>query len=185
MLIRFNVQALARRAHGRLRGSRTDRRREPDCTTGGSTWPTIELPQEGEVFQGPSKTLTDAHFLFFSGLTGDVHPIHYDVEYAKKTRFEKPLAHGLLLSALTALGASSGRDRAEGFVFVEQGCRFLRPAVVGDTIRPRQEVERVWRDGKKLFCRLKTTLTNQRDEVLLEGFHTYRVLEDDRKEPAA
>ena len=37
----------------------------------------------GEVFEGPSKTLTDAHFLLFSGLTGDVHPIHYDVEYAR------------------------------------------------------------------------------------------------------
>ena len=52
----------------------------------------------GEMFEGPSKTLTDAHFLLFSGLTGDVHPIHYDVEYARQTRFGKPLgawpAHG-------------------------------------------------------------------------------------------
>ena len=36
--------------------------------------------EEGQVFSTPSKTLTDAHFLFFSGLTGDNHPIHYDVE---------------------------------------------------------------------------------------------------------
>ena len=60
--------------------------------------------QPGQVFTSPSKTLTDAHFLFFSGLTGDNHPIHYDVEYARTTRFGKPLAHGLLLASLTALG---------------------------------------------------------------------------------
>ena len=136
----------------------------------------------GEIFDGPSKTLTDAHYLLFSGVTGDVHPIHYDVEYAKSTRFEKPLAHGLLLVGLTALGASTGRDRVEGFVFVEQGCRFLKPVVVGDTIRPRLEIERIWQEGKKTFCRVKTTLLNQRNETVLEGFHLYRVLQDgDRK----
>jgi len=134
---------------------------------------------EGESLDGPSKTLTDAHSLSFSGLTGDVHPIHYDVEYSKQTRFGKPVAHGLLLASLTALGASSGRDRCEGFVLVEQGSRFLRPAVVGDTIKPQLLVEKIWREDARLMCRLKTTLTNQRGEVLLEGFHLYRVLEDD------
>ncbi|HEX2565849.1 MAG TPA: MaoC/PaaZ C-terminal domain-containing protein [Burkholderiales bacterium] len=139
------------------------------------------VPKEGDLFEGPSKTLTDAHFLFFSALTGDVHPIHYDAEYAKQTRFGKPLAHGLLLQSLTALGASSGRDRLEGFVFIEQGCRFLKPAVVGDTVRPRQQVERIWEEGGKRFCRVRTELRNQRDEVLIEGFHLYRILGHDKK----
>src|SRR5437660_10577006 len=107
--------------------------------------------RRGDTFEGPSKTLNDAHFLFFSGLTGDAHPIHYDVEYAKATRFGKPLAHGLLLASMTALGASSARERIEGFVFVEQGCRFLKPALVGDTIRPRFEVEKIWSDEGRKF----------------------------------
>ncbi len=139
---------------------------------------------EGERFEGPSKTLTDAHFLFFSALTGDVHPIHYDAEYAKSTRFGKPLAHGLLLSSLTALGASNGRDRLEGFVFIEQGCRFLKPAVVGDTIHPRQEIERLWEEGGKRFCRVKTSLVNQRGETVVDGFHVYRILKHEKKEKA-
>ena len=131
----------------------------------------------GQVFTSPSKTLTDAHFLFFSGLTGDNHHIHYDVEYARTTRFGKPLAHGLLLASLTALGASPASPHIDGFVFVEQGCRFLKPALVGDTISPRLTVEETWREGHRLFCRLKTKLTNQRGETVLEGFHVYRVLE--------
>ena len=68
----------------------------------------------GEVFRSPSKTLTDAHFLFFSGLTGDNHPIHYDVEYARATRFGKPLAHGLLLASMTALRAPSATPPTDG-----------------------------------------------------------------------
>ena len=142
------------------------------------------LPREGESFEGPSKTLTDAHFLLFSALTGDVHPIHYDVEYAARTRFGKPLAHGLLLSALTALGASTARERLHGFVFLEQGCRFLKPALAGDTVRPRQTIERVWEERGKRFCRVKTSLLNQRDELLMEGFHLYRILGEDEKKEA-
>ena len=38
----------------------------------------------GETFQIPSKTMHDGHFIFFAGLTGDAHPIHYDDEYCKK-----------------------------------------------------------------------------------------------------
>ena len=130
----------------------------------------------GDTFEGPSKTLTDAHFLLFSGITGDTHPIHYDVEYAGKTRFGKPLAHGLLLASLTALGASTARDRLDGFVFVEQGCKYLRPALVGDTVRPRMTLERIWDEGHRKFYRFATTLLNQRGEHLLEGFHVYRAL---------
>jgi acyl dehydratase len=143
----------------------------------------IQSPlQIGETFEGPSKTLTDAHFLFFSGITGDVHPIHYDIEYAKKTRFGKPLAHGLLLAGLTALGASNAREWLEGFVFVEQSCRFLRPAIVGDTVMPRFTVEKIWQEGERRFCRIKTALLNQRNETLLEGFHIYRILRQEAKE---
>jgi 3-hydroxybutyryl-CoA dehydratase len=132
---------------------------------------------EGEIFEGPSKTLTDAHFLLFSGVTGDVHPSHYDVEYAKKTRFGKPLAHGLLLASMTALGASNARERIDGFVFLEQSTRFLKPACVGDTVTPRFTVERRWSEGKRNYCRVKTMLVNQRGETLLEGFHLYGVFD--------
>jgi acyl dehydratase len=131
----------------------------------------------GQVFTSPSKTLTDAHFLFFSGLTGDNHPIHYDVEYAKATRFGKPLAHGLLLASLTALGASEASQRLNGFVFREQGCHFLKPVTVGDTIHPRSVVESIWNEGKRRFIRFATTLTNQHGEAVVEGFHIYQILD--------
>ena len=132
--------------------------------------------EEGQVFSTPSKTLTDAHFLFFSGLTGDNHPIHYDVEYAKSTKFGAPLAHGLLLAGMTALGGSDASFQIDGFVFIEQGSRFLKPVTVGDTIRTELKVEKIWQEGKRRFVRFATAMINQRDEAVLEGFHIYQIV---------
>ena len=132
--------------------------------------------EEGQVFSTPSKTLTDAHFLFFSGLTGDNHPIHYDVEYAKSTKFGAPLAHGLLLAGMTALGGSDASFQIDGFVFIEQGSRFLKPVTVGDTIRTELMVEKIWQEGKRRFVRFATAMINQRDEAVLEGFHIYQIV---------
>ena len=132
--------------------------------------------EEGQVFSTPSKTLTAAHFLFFSGLTGDNHPIHYDVEYAKSTKFGAPLAHGLLLAGMTALGGSDASFQIDGFVFIEQGSRFLKPVTVGDTIRTELTVEKIWQEGKRRFVRFATAMINQRDEAVLEGFHIYQLV---------
>lgn len=133
--------------------------------------------REGEVFVGPTTTLTDALFLAFSGLTGDRHPIHHDADYAKRTRFGKPVAHGLLLAALTALGASNKGQRGGSFVFLEQSCRFRKPAFVGDTLTSTLKVERLWGEGERRYCQIGTLLRNQRDETVLEGTHLYRVFD--------
>ena len=96
----------------------------------------------GEKFDIPSKTLTDAHFLFFSGMTGDNHPLHYDDEYARATRFGKRVTHGLLVTAMGAVGASTLSPLVEGSIvaFIEQSSRFLKPVLIGDTIKPELEV---------------------------------------------
>jgi len=127
----------------------------------------------GFTVESPSKTLTDAHFLFFAGLTGDSHPIHYDVAYAKDQGLAQPLAHGLLLAAMTAFGATAASQSSHGLIFVEQGSRFLKPVVVGDTIRPRLTVEKIWQEGQRRYLRFATAILNQRGETVLEGFHVY------------
>jgi len=62
--------------------------RSTTCSGGSGDRPALvrRLRGRGPVRE-PSKTLTDAHFMFFAGMTGDAHPIHYDDEYAKKTRY--------------------------------------------------------------------------------------------------
>jgi acyl dehydratase len=129
----------------------------------------------GDRFGSPAHTLGDAHFLAFAGLTGDNHPIHYDEVYARRTRFGGRVAHGLLLMAMTALGAASVSHRLEAsmIAFLEQRCRFRRPALIGDTVRAEFEVVAVEPRGERGILRLAVRLKNQRDEVLLEGEHVY------------
>lgn len=131
----------------------------------------------GDRFGSPSKTLTDAHFLFFAGMTGDAHPIHYDEEFGKRTRFGKRLAHGLLLTSMTAVGASTLAPLIEASIvaFVEQSTRFLAPAFIGDTIYPEHEVVSLERKRSAGLVTLRVALRNQRGETVLEGQHRYLI----------
>lgn len=135
----------------------------------------VDQLKVGDEFKSPSKTITDAHYLMFSGLTGDNHPSHYDVEYCRQTRYGKPVAHGLLVASMGALGASSISHLYHGLIFVEQGCRFLKPVFVGDTIYPKHIVENIWKDGKREFIRFKVVINSQRGETVLDGFHVYLI----------
>ena len=131
----------------------------------------------GETFTIPSKTLTDAHFLFFAGLTGDNNPIHYDVEHAKTTRFGKPITHGLLVASMTAAGASTLNPHLEGSIvaFLEQSSRFLNPVLLGDTIYPELEVSELVPKTDVGVVRVTSRVKNQRGELCLEGMHAYLI----------
>ena len=72
--------------------------------------------QVGELLVSPGRTITETDIILFAGLTGDWHPIHTNVEYAKKTMFGERIAHGMLgLSVGSALifrlGPTSLRPR--------------------------------------------------------------------------
>lgn len=131
----------------------------------------------GNRFESPSRTLTDAHFMFFAGMTGDAHPIHYDDEYAKHTRYGRRLAHGLLLASMTAVGASTLAPVIEASIvaFLEQTTRFSRPVFVDDTLKPRHEVTALERKRSAGLQTLRVTLENQRGETVLEGEHRYLI----------
>jgi len=129
----------------------------------------------GDRFRSPGRTIGEAHFLLFAGLTGDNHPIHYDEEYARQTRFGGRVAHGLLVMATTVLGGSPLSPRLERamIAFAEQGCRFVRPVLVNDTLHTEFEVTGLERKGERGLLRLSVKAVNQRGEVVLEGHHLY------------
>ena len=129
----------------------------------------------GDKFKIPSRTMTDAHFLFFAGMTGDNHPLHYDQEYCKQTRFGRPVAHGLMVAGMAAVGASNLSPAIKDSIvaFLEQSSRFLKPVFVGDTLSVALEVVAVEPHRTTGVVKLKTAITNQRGELVMEGSHTY------------
>ena len=96
----------------------------------------------GERFYVPSRTVTEAHFAAFQMLSGDNHPIHYDVEYCRGRGHPGPLAHGFQILCFTAAGASSFALAVGDalIAFVEQSSKFLKPVFPGDTLYPMLEI---------------------------------------------
>ena len=131
----------------------------------------------GDRFRSPGRTVGDAHFLLFAGMTGDNHPLHYDEEYARQTRFGGRVAHGLLVMAMTALGASPLSPRLEKsmIAFSEQGCRFRKAVLVGDTVHTEFAVIGLEKKGDRGLLRFGVKVTNQRGETVLDGHHVYLV----------
>jgi acyl dehydratase len=93
---------------------------------------TYESLEIGASFK-TTRLLTAADVRTFADLTGDDNPIHVDEDYAKTTRFGKPIVHGVLL--LGIISKVLGRDfPGHGSVAVSISCRFLRPVPVGSEI---------------------------------------------------
>jgi len=80
-----------------------------------------------------SQTITDADIKTFAGVSGDRNPIHMDEEYAKKSRFKKRIAHGMMTASyFSALFGT--KIPGEGCVYTYQSLKFKRPVYVGDTV---------------------------------------------------
>lgn len=129
----------------------------------------------GFRFIGEAKTVTADMFSAFAALTGDKHPIHYDPAYAVETRFGRPIAHGLLLVALTALGATALSEQLENsmIAMLEERMTFLRPVFVGDVLLPQFEVVSVEPRGRSARVELAASLSNQVGEQVIAGHHRY------------
>jgi acyl dehydratase len=134
---------------------------------------------KGQKFGGTARTVSQADVLSFSALTGDKHPLHYDAEYAKTTRFGRPIVHGLHLLSLTALGAMplSEQLRDSMVAFLKQEAVFRKPVFVNDILRSEFEVDGTERRPGKDWGTLTMSvrLINQQNETVLEGRHVYRL----------
>jgi acyl dehydratase len=136
----------------------------------------------GERFVIPSRTMTSAVFAAFQTASGDTHPIHYDVEYCRARGMPDLLAHGFQTLVHTAPGAGLFPYMVEESLvgFLEQSSRFLKPVYAGDTIYPALEVTELTPGRTTGVVTLRSTVFNQRKELVLEGMQKFLV----RKRPA-
>src|ERR1700730_8267793 len=75
----------------------------------------------GQHWVSLARTITEADIVNFAGLSGDFNPIHVDHEFAKSTPFRRPVAHGLLIWAVSSgLGAYAPPIRTQAFLSVRE-----------------------------------------------------------------
>ena len=129
----------------------------------------------GDIFRAPSRTLTDAHASAFQAVSADNHPVHYDVEWARRHGHTAPVVHGLQVLAFTAPGATLFPHYiGDTFIaFTEVSCKFLAEVHSGDTLYPALEIVALDElDGKGIVT-TAVSVFNQRAEMVLSGQHKY------------
>jgi acyl dehydratase len=131
----------------------------------------------GERFVLPSRTMTEAMFLAFQAASGDSHPVHYDVEYCRARGMPHMLAHGFQTLIQTAPGAGLFAYYLEESLvgFLDQSCRFLKPVYAGDTVYPALETVELTPGRTTGVLSLRSTVHNQRRELVLEGTQRYLI----------
>jgi itaconyl-CoA hydratase len=95
----------------------------------------------GHVYEHrPGRTITEADNVWFTLLTMNTHPLHFDAAYAAETEFRKPLVNSCLtLSMVTGMSVADVSQKAIanlGWSKVE----LTAPVFVGDTIYADSEV---------------------------------------------
>jgi len=113
-----------------------------------------------------SKTISESDVYSFAGVTGDMNPMHVNVEYAGDTVFGKRIAHGILATGLIS-NVLGTQLPGPGVLYLEQTSRFLKPVFIGDTITATVEVIEI--DEAKNRVRLRTYCTNQKNEITIDG----------------
>jgi acyl dehydratase len=112
------------------------------------------------------KTVTEADVQAFAEITGDYNPLHFDADFAGKTRFGRLVAQGGiaagLFNALVAMDLPGA-----GTVFMSQSLTYKAPAYLGDTLTARVEVLSLKAD--KPVCQLKFEVFNQDGVCILDG----------------
>ncbi|HWR06240.1 MaoC family dehydratase [Sporomusa sp.] len=122
----------------------------------------IEIGESASI----TKTITEADIVNFAGIIGDFNPIHVDEEFAKATVFGKRLAHGMLTASFISTLMGRCMPGTNG-LYLSQEIKFLKPVLVGDTITAYAEIiEKI--DAKRRLI-IKTTVSNQRGEMVIDG----------------
>jgi acyl dehydratase len=113
-----------------------------------------------------TKTVTDEDLRKYAAITGDYNPLHFDDDFAARTRFGRRVAQGGitagLLNALVAMDLPG-----PGTVFMSQSLAYRAPVYVGDVLTARAEVMVLKPD--KPVCQLKFGITNQDGAVVLDA----------------
>lgn len=95
----------------------------------------------GHVYEHrPGRTITDTDNVWFTLLTMNTHPAHFDYEFAKKTEFERPLVCSPFTVALmVGMSVSDVSQKAVANLGWDN-IRMLKPLFPGDTLYTESEV---------------------------------------------
>jgi itaconyl-CoA hydratase len=133
----------------------------------------------GDVYEHPlGRTIIAADNVWFTCLTMNTNPIHFDAEYASRTEFGKPLVNSCFTLALvTGQSVTDLTVNAVANLGWDE-VKLPHPVFEGDTIRSKSEVLEI-RESKSRpnagIVRVKTTGMNQQGVPVIEFTRTFLI----------
>ena len=133
----------------------------------------------GDIYEHPlGRTVTQADNIWFTCLTMNTNPIHFDAEYASRTEFKRPLVNSCFTLALVTgqsvidltinAVANLGWDEV----------RLPHPLFEGDTVYARSEVLETRASKSRPtagLVKVKTIGRNQHGDVIIEFTRTFMI----------
>lgn len=129
----------------------------------------------GERFTAPwGRTITDAHVLAFSGVSGDFQHLHVDDTYARRSQFGRRIAHGAL-TGVTGFGLQvCTQVWRNALAFLEERHEYRLPVHIGDTLQSSMEVVQTRSTSKadRGVVVFRNAITNQHDALVCVSHYT-------------
>ena len=110
------------------------------------------------------RIINEEEVLLFSEVSGDKNPLHLDEEYAKKTRFNGRICHGMLIGAHISELLGMYFPGA-GTIYLSQSLKFINPVYIGEEIEITAEVLEIVEKKLRLFI----YVTGHNEKKVLEG----------------
>lgn len=105
---------------------------------------------------------------WFAEISGDKNPIHFSNKAAAQSVFKGRVMHGMLAASLIS-GVLGSVMPGEGTIYLEQNLQFKKPVYLGDTCTAKAVVTEILNKQKGIY-RLETSIHNQKDEIVTNGF---------------
>lgn len=102
----------------------------------------------------------------FAQLSGDKNPLHIDPEFASKSIFGRPIAHGVY--GLSLISAALGMNfPGFGTIYMGQDAKFYKPIFIGETVDVVLVVKSLEPEKKRIL--FATRIIKENNEVAIDG----------------
>jgi itaconyl-CoA hydratase len=140
----------------------------------------------GDVFRSRfGRTITDTDNVWFTCITMNTNPMHFDVPYTERTRFEQPLVNSAFTLALVTgmTVPDTSENAAANLAWTD--IKLPKPVYVGDTLYAESEItdKRESKSNASVgIVSMRCRGLNQRGEVVIEFKRTFMVYKRDAPE---
>ena len=122
----------------------------------------------GDALPVVRKRVTQEQVRRYADASGDHNPLHLDADFAAKTAFKRPIAHGMLTLAVVMelLAQAFGRPFLEGG---RLRVRFKGPVYPGDDVTAEGRVTREIVEQGRRYLECAVALKNPKGEEVVTG----------------